>query len=674
MSKRWLQITTRVVIFLAMILIIAQLYPHKSVSFTYRFEEGKPWAYGLMTASYDFPVYKTPEEYSAELQEVIQQFAPYYNVDVEQTSRNKSAIMKAAQDVLSPEELSFLSHKMDKIYQKGLLNVDEINALQAKGYENITIMRNHHAHQQPLTECFTPRMAYDTLLLKSPLGEMTMLNRLGLNRLLLPNLTFDSITTAKMYEKAIGSVTESIGMVQAGEKIIDRGEIVDAGTYRILESLRRTMTEQGIDYRRAAWSMAGTVTLIVLFVVLMTLYLIVFRPHLFDDLRTLFFFAILTTGIIVAACLVERFTPLSIYIVPFAWVPIITRVFFDSRTALYLHMVTVLICAFVAPQPFEFLVLQMAAGMVAVSSLKDMAQRSQLVQTAAWVVLAYSLGYTAFILAAKGSPEMLHWHTYLYFLANGLLVVFAYGLIYLFERVFRLVSSITLVELTNINSDLMLEFAEKAPGSFQHSLQVSNLAMEAAKKVGANALLVRAGGLYHDIGKIAHPENYTENQQDGPNPLLLLSSEEAAQAVISHVQDGLRLAEKHRLPEVVTQFIRSHHGTSKTRFFYNTYINQHPGEPVNEALFSYPGPRPASKEAAILMMADAVEARSRSLKEYTPDSIRDMVDQMVALQLADAQFEEAPLTFKDMQEIKAVFVRKLISMHHHRIAYPELKK
>lgn len=673
-SQPWLRNTVKVLVFLVMVVILAQLYPNKRASFQYRFEEGRPWNYGLMTAPCDFPIYKSAEALEAEQKQLLSTFAPYFTIRATVQTEQAEAIRQAGKGILSDEEQAYLNNAIRKIYQRGIMSIDDMSSLQQENYSKLTLVNSRHvASVSDLSLCYTPRTAYDVLLAESPLGEMTLLNRISLNHLLLPNLEYDSLTTQAMRNKLLTQVPESTGLVQKGEKIIDTGEIVDANTYRILVSLRRTMRESGIDYKQATWSMVGTLTLICLFVVLMTLYLLVFRPHLFDDLRSILFFSILTTGIIVAAFLVERFTPLSIYIVPVAWVPIITRVFYDSRTALYLHMVTVLICSFVAPVPFEFMVLQMAVGMVAVASLKDMAQRSQLVQTALWIFLTYSLCYTAFILSAKGSPTMLHMHTYVYFLVNALFVVFAYGLIYVFEKLFRLVSSITLVELTNINSDLMLEFAEKAPGTFQHSLQVSNLAMEAAKRVGANALLVRTGGLYHDIGKMRHPENYTENQQDGQNPLLLMSPVDAAHAVISHVQDGVELAEEHRLPDIVVQFIRSHHGTSLTRFFYNTYANEHPGEAIDDSLFMYPGPRPMTKETAILMMADAVEARSRSLQEYTPESIGKMVDQMISAQLADGQFENTPLTFRDLQVIKEVFTKKLVSMNHHRIAYPELK-
>lgn len=671
LSTTWVKRFCIAMIFMVMLLIIALVFPHKTGAFPYHFEEGRPWAYGLMTAQYDFPIYKPAEQLKAEQREALKDFAPYFTLDPK-VQDDRLQALRAATAHLSSAEQSLIIKQVNTLYRQGIFRHEQLEQLKREGYSAVTLVNHRHITTTiPIDVCHTPRTAYESLM-QSP-EEVALLHDLQINRFLVPNLHFDSTTTQVMRQKRIDRVAVSSGMVQKGEKIIDRGEIVDAHTYQILLSLKQTMEEAGIDTRRAIWSLCGTLCLIAIFIALMAFYLWVFRPQLFSDFRSLLFFAILMTTIIVIAAVVERFTALSIYIVPFAWVPIITRVFYDSRTALYVHMVTTLICSFMAPVPFEFLVLQMAAGMVAVSSLRDMAQRSQLVQTAILIVLSYSLCYTAFILAIKGSPDMLHWHTYCYFAANGLLLVFSYGLIYIFEKAFRLVSSITLVELTNVNSDFMLRFAEQAPGTFQHSLQVSNLAIEASKRIGANTLLVRAGALYHDIGKLYAPEYFTENQQTGLNPLMEMSHVQAAQAVIAHVTKGIQMGEKEHLPEVILRFIRTHHGTSKTRFFYNSYANAHPGEPVNEALFTYSGPKPDTKETAILMMADAVEARSRSLTEYTEESIRQMVEQMITAQQNEGQFEDTPLTFRDISIIKDTFAKKLISMNHHRIAYPELK-
>lgn len=673
-SSQWSHLALKVLIFMMMLVIIMLAYPHKSGSFAYRFEVGRPWTHGLITAQYDFPIYKSDEQVREEQQEALRDFAPYFNQMKKVGAQQLKLAEEAAKGSVSREEMNYLRTAFRKVYEGGIISVEDFQRVKGEEHTRITVVNQQHKTLSvPLSRVSTPRMAYDSIVSGSPLGEQTQLRSLGLNRLLLPNLVYDSVTTASMLDKLLDDVTETHGIVQKGEKIIDRGEIVDAQTYTILSSLKRTMEERGIDTARANWMKVGIFALFFLFTLLMALYLYVFRPKLFSDIRSVLFFCILISIVVVIACLVVHYTPLSIYIVPFAWVPIIIRVFYDSRTALFMHILTVLFCAFLAPVPIEFLVVQIAAGMVCVLSLQDMAQRSQLFQTTFWILLSNILCYTACILVQKGGLEMIHWHIYLYFLANALLVVCSYIIIFIFEKTFRLVSSVTLVELTNVNSDLMLAFAEKAPGSFQHSLQVSNLAMEAAKRIGANALLVRTGALYHDIGKMSAAGNFIENQQGGLNPLSALSFEEAAKVVIAHVQAGVEIAEEHGIPEVIISFIRMHHGSSKTRYFYNSYVNSHPGEPVDESIFQYPGPKPNTKETAIVMMADAVEARSRSMQEYTEESISAMVDHMINLQIADGQLEDTPLTFHDIQIVKQVFTRKLISMNHHRIAYPELK-
>ena len=426
-------------------------------------------------------------------------------------------------------------------------------------------------------------------------------------------------------------------------------------------------------------STIGVSVYIVILVLLFGLYLYTYRRKLLDNLRHVLFFTILMALVISAAFLVLRhFSASYIYLIPFAWVPIIARVFYDSRTAIFVHIVTVFIVSIAAPAPYVFILSQVITGIVAVISLRDMTQRAQLAQTALFTFLMYSVVYTATTLLVTGSIENVEYNYYIYFAINAVLVICAYGLIFLFERTFGLVSNITLVELTNVNSNLMLAFAEKAPGTFQHSLQVSNLATEAAKRIGAKVLLVRTGALYHDIGKMAHPEYFIENQS-GINPLQSMPYAEAAKVIISHVEDGERIARKHHLPELIVHFIRSHHGTSVTRYFYNSAVNAAKSEgksaaDVRKEDYAYPGPKPSTKEAAILMMADAIEARSRTLGELTEQSISDMVDQMIDVQVADGQFAETVLSFKDLEDIRAVFKQKLIEINHHRIIYPTIEE
>jgi putative nucleotidyltransferase with HDIG domain len=630
--KSSIRITCQVLSLVVLAALAIYLAPKYSNPFKYHFEVGQPWAYGLITAEFDFAVYKTDQQLQKERQEVLRDYIPCYTLDT-----------SAAQS---------------KIYILPLSEQERINAL---GCSRVTVLHNRVAKNVAVSELLTPKEAY----------EITAVN-------LPPNLQYDSITSENMRQNLLSTISLTQGMVQAGEKIIATGEIVSEQTYQILESLRRTIQEKNISHRQSLTSTIGVSLYIVILVGLFALYLYTYRRKLLYNLRHILFFAILMALVIATAFLVLRYASMGlVYLIPFAWAPIIARVFYDSRTAIFIHLITVFIVSIAVPAPYLFILLQVITGMVAVISLRDMTQRAQLAQTALFVFLVYSVVYTASTMLVSGDISNIEYNYYIYFAINAVLVICAYGLIFLFERTFGLVSNITLVELTNVNSNLMLEFAEKAPGTFQHSLQVSNLATEAAKRIGAKVLLVRTGALYHDIGKMTQPECFIENQT-GTNPLQSMPYAEAAKVIINHVEEGERIARKHHLPELIVHFIRSHHGTSVTRYFYNTAVNAAKtaggtAADVNKADYSYPGPKPSTKEAAILMMADAIEARSRSLSELTEQSIAAMVDQMIDLQVADGQFSETVLSFKDLEDIRAVFKQKLIEINHHRIIYPELK-
>ena len=629
--KSSIRISLQVLSFAALAALSIYLAPKYSNPFKYHFEIGQPWAYGLVTAESNFAIYKTEAQLDIERQEVLRDYTPCYTLDT--------------------------TAKQYAIY---VLPLAEMDKLRSMGCTNVSVIDNRVATQVPVSQLYTPKTAY----------EATAQN-------IRPNLQYDSITSENMRQNLLSSISLTQGMVQQGEKIIDTGEIVSDRTYQILESLRRTVKEQNISHRQSLTSTIGIAAYIIFLIILFVLYLHTYRRKLLDNLRNILFFSILMGIIIAISFLVLQHAAVGlIYLIPFAWVPIITRVFYDSRTAIFIHLITTFIVSIAAPAPYIFISIQVIAGIVAVISLRDMTQRAQLAQTALFLFLIYSIIYTATTMLVTGDIMNVEYRYYIYFAINAVLVICAYGLIFLFERTFGLVSNITLVELTNVNSNLMLEFAEKAPGTFQHSLQVSNLATEAAKRIGAKVLLVRTGALYHDIGKMAHPEYFIENQT-GHNPLQSMPYAEAAKVIIEHVTDGERIARKHRLPEVIIHFIKSHHGTSVTRYFYNSAVNQakeqgKTAQDVRKEDYAYPGPKPYSKEAAILMMADAIEARSRTLNELTEDSISAMVDQMIDAQVADGQFAETKLSFKDLEDIRIVFKQKLIEINHHRITYPTI--
>ena len=619
---KYAQTIFRLSIFVVLAAVIVLMFPRYNNSFRYHYEIGKPWGYSTLTADFDFPIYKTDEQLEKDQKQLLSTFAPFFQY-----------IPRVQRDVK-------------------VVSLETMEWLQAEGYTRIDIQQ----HKYPLSEVYTP---------------MTAHKKFGYD--CATNLVLDTAKTEEFRTKLLATVSPTQGMVQKGEKIIDNGDLVTERNYQILQSLRRAYDDESLGNKQRTLSILGESMLVCLFLLLFVIYLYVFRITYLRAISTVLFFCLQMFIVIGLACLALRFN-LTVYLIPFAWVPILTRVFFDSRTALFLHFTTILITSIVVPAPVEFFFIQIVVGMVAVSSLSDMTRRAQLVQTAAWIFLAQVMAYTAISFAQTGAFSAIDLWMYIYFFICALLTVGCYGLIYMFEKMFHFISSITLVELTDINSDLLHTLAERAPGTFQHSMQVSNLAAEAAKTIGANALLVRTGALYHDIGKMTDPLYYVENQNGVDNPLLKMDPRDAAQVVIAHVAEGEKIARKNHLPEVVVNFITTHHGTSLVRYFYNTYCNAHPKEKVDESLFRYPGAKPSTKEGAILMMADAIEARSRSLDDFSEASVTKAVNQMIDSQIADGQFAETPLSFKDVEDIRRVFVARITAMNHHRISYPTLNQ
>ena len=625
-NAKYAQTIFRLSVFAVLAAIVVLLFPRYNNSFRYHYEVGKPWGYNTLTADFDFPIYKTEEQLTKEQQQLLSTFAPSYKY-----------IRGAQRQVM-------------------VISLQEMEWLQAENYTRIAVMQNKVAKNYSLSDIYTPKSAYE---------------HYGYD--CAQNLVRDTALTTSMRDKLLSTLSPSQGMVQKDERIIEKGELVTERTFLILQSLSRAYEDETVGNRQRTLTTVGESLLVLLFLCLFVVYLYVFRPAYIRKTSIVLFFSLQIVLVIALACCALRFN-LSVYLIPFVWIPILTRVFLDSRTALYLHFTTILIASIIVPAPVEFFFIQIVAGMVAVSSLSDMTRRAQLAQTAGWILFAQTIAYTAITFAHTGNISTIDPWNYLFFFISAILTVGCYGLIYLFEKIFHFISSITLVELTDINSELLHTLAERAPGTFQHSMQVSNLATEAAKTIGANALLVRTGALYHDIGKIADPLYYVENQQGVENPLLQMDPRDAAQVVIAHVTEGEKIARRNHLPEAIINFITTHHGTSLVRYFYNTYCNAHPNEKIDESLFRYQGAKPTTKEGAILMMADAVEARSRSLNDYSEASIAKAVNLMIDSQIADGQFSETPLSFKDVEDIRRVFVNRLTAMNHHRISYPTLNK
>jgi len=662
----------KVGLIICVIAIIIQLFPTEN-KFKYHFEIGKPWSYELITASFDFPIYKNEETILKETAELLKNYAPYYVIDTTMAQKqfNKLAADYQKNNEKPIDNQTFLKNKLEQIYAKGVISAEDLSELNGEARTKIHyILPNRLTRQIPVKELYTPKTAYEEILRDAP----EQVKDYNLNIYLVENLKYDTATSNVAKNDLLKSLSLTSGMIQSGERIIDRGEIVTPESYAALNSLKIEYQKRKSSLQQSSLVIIGEIIIISALVALFFLYLNLFRPRIFDSFGNLLFISLLILIITGLASVTVRYTAWNYFMIPFALLPIIIRVFFDSRTALFAHIITVLIISFMVDNSFRFVVLQIAVGMAAVSSLKDMTQRSQLAQTALYIFLSYVGLYLAFEFISEGELKRIHWLPVLYFGVSSAFLLLAYILIYIFEKIFGLISAVTLVELTNVNSDLMMKFAETAPGTFQHTLQVSNLATEAAKKIGANSLLVRTGALYHDIGKMKNPHYFIENQMGGPNPLAEMNFEEASRKIIDHVHAGVEIARKNHLPEQIINFITTHHGLGKTKYFYNSFINANPGVTPNEEAYCYPGPLPNSKETAILMMADAVEARSRSLGVYTEETINDAVEKMIDSQIADGQFKDAPISFRDVETVKSVFKEKIKNIYHSRIVYPELKK
>lgn len=632
--KPALKISLQILAFVILAALSIYLLPRQQHSVSFDYTVGRPWGYGLLKADMDFPILKTEAELSVERARLLKDFVPVYKPQIPLDSTG--------------------------LY---ILSVDEMARVEKNGWQYIKVAENNVSNVVPLQDLHTPKTAYQLTGKNLPV-----------------NIIYDTIKSESIRDEYLEDMSLVHGMVFKGTKIVDSGEIVTDEIAQIILSFSEAKNNSSNPKSQSLMPTFASAICVVCLLLIFFLYLFTYRRKLLDNLRNVLFFTILMAIIISAALLLLAYVPSHefVYVIPFVWAPIIARVFYDSRTAIFLHIITVSIVSLAVTMPYVFLLTQVLVGIVAVISLRDMTQRAQLAQTAAFVLISYSLIYTALHVLTAGDWQSINWHFYVLFAVNAVLVICAYGLIFLFERGFGLLSSITLVELTNVNSNLMLQFAEKAPGTFQHSLQVSNLATEAAKRIGAKVLLVRTGALYHDIGKMSNANYFIENQSEGNNPLIGMETAAAAKVVIEHVVEGERIARQHNLPELIVHFIRSHHGNSQTRYFYNTAINQAKQagldpSAVDAAEYSYPGPKPSTKEAAIIMMADAIEARSRSLKEMTPQSISDMVDDMINMQMQDGQLAETPLSFKDLEDVRVVFKQKLLEINHHRIIYPKVE-
>jgi hypothetical protein len=640
-------------------------------------EQGKPWKYADFTAPYDFPIYKSEAVINQERDSALSQYEPYYSLDknVEQRMVSKfDADFANGIPGLPASFTGIISNRLHSLYQQGIIEQKEYTELIKDTTQMIRVVSGKEAATISIHEVYSAKMAYEQLFMENQLSILRpILQKCNLNDYIVPNLIYDRVRSETYKNDLLSGIALASGLVQKGQKIVDRGEIVTEKTYRIVESFKRENERRHEDDAQSKISLLGKIVYVAILMLAFTLYLTLYRKDYFEKPRSMLMLYTLIIIFTLLTAIFMRNTFIHVYILPYAMVPIFIRVFMDSRTAFMTHTIMVLICATMLQHPYEFIVIELVAGLAAIMSLRELSQRSQLFKASITITLTSMVVNLAFDWMHADALTQIDFRTYNYLIANGIGLLFVYPLLYLMEKTFGFTSDITLIELSNTNNELLRQMSEIAPGTFNHSIQVANLAGEIANKIGAKAQLVRTGALYHDIGKLSNPIYFTENQS-GIDPHETLTDIESAQIIISHVTEGLKMADKYNLPKVISNFISTHHGLGKAKFFYIRYHNEHPDEPVDDLLFTYPGPNPFTREQACLMMADTVEAASRSLSDYTEQSIRNLVERLIDTQVAEGYFRECPITFRDIQYAKTVLIEKLKTIYHTRVSYPSEKR
>lgn len=681
-GKSKYRIKTRVyvpLLFVLATLLITYVFPRQG-KFKYSFNEGRPWRYGLLTAPFDFPIFKSAQQLKQDQDSILVFYEPYYKVDkLAETEAIANFDADANLDpYLSKLERSYIGYvrnKLQSIYDTGIISSSEHDKLLSNNKETIRLRKEKVAKTRDVKSFYTFKSAYETIISDAPPSlDKDKLKSADINNYLQENIIYDAVTSEKAKNEFIQQVSPTLGMVQQGERIIGEGEIIDQNVYNILSSLKQVTEDRTGPGGRSNLITLGEFLLIAILMGAFYMYLLFFRLNEYRNRKHVTFMVLIITFFVVLTAVNVTYNLFNVYIIPYAIVTILIRTFIDSRTALNASLITILLCTLMVSFAFEFMILQMTIAMICIFNLKELTERSQLIRSSFIILGSYILVYASLVLAQEGDLTMISWEYLLYFLINFIFITFSYLLVYMVEKSFGFISGVSMVELANINKPILRQLSEEAPGTFQHSMQVSNLAAAAAIEIGANPALVRTGALYHDIGKLENPAFFTENQAPGMNPHAGLPFEESARIIIDHVRLGIKKGHKAALPQQIIDFIATHHGTSTPKYFYNSWKNANPGKEIDSSAFSYPGPNPFTKETAILMMADTVEAASRSLPEYTEESLSKLVNKLIDAQMDEKLFAKAPITFEEVDRIKKLFIEKLQTIYHSRIAYPELKK
>ncbi len=674
---------TRMGLLLGATAVILFLLPHADRQ-SYSYELNQPWKYPLLTADFDTPILRDSATAKQLRDSIDANFVPFVkrNTEIAQTALTRFSNATKSLDV--PVQVTVLEKILRDAYRRGILASEVYSDVSKSNSHRVRIISNHEGanavETMDASEMMSPAKAFEyidsvyrtagSLAKEHPLeGDLAK----ALNVCITPNIVADSISNTKFRNQEYINVNGAMGVIKKGQRIVDRGEIIDSQIYTNLNTYMEMMKKTQESDTNHTYFYIGQALYILICFGALYIFMSQYRWIFFRSVKKMVFLMCFITMFIIFAILMSEYFSNGIFLVPFAAVPLVILIFFDSRTAIFSLFITVMISALTAVFQFQFIFLEIMVGMVAAFSIHQLTQRSQLLRTALLCFITYCFGYIVIMLLNQGNLALFSWRMIGFFAINCVTLSFAYILNLIIEKIFGFTSTVTLVELSDINNPLLRRLAEEAPGTFQHSMQVSTLASEAARAIGANTQLVRTGALYHDIGKLESPIFFTENQH-GVNPHTGLNPETSAHKIISHVAAGLQIATKEKLPQVIRDFISEHHGKSITRYFYNTAVNQNPDKVVDRSLFTYPGPNPHSKETAILMMADSVEAASRSLRDYSPESINALVDKIIASQVSDGLYKDSPISFRDVEIVKSTFKKRLATIYHSRVVYPEMNK
>lgn len=653
--------------------------------FMYEYQKGAPWKHDNLVAPFDFAILKSSNEIEIEKREATKNFAPYFLADTVISTQKLGELIKDLGEINREEhpEISAVERELvsslQAIYYNGILltSPEAMDVLANKS--EISVVTGNMVDRRAIADLTSEKTAYNnfrqiTTEVSARFPEVAgILRNLDAAKYIKSNLSYDDNYTRSELNRLESSIATARGMVQAGERIILKGEIVDDSRFQLLESLKGAYEMKRGEGINSHLISVGKFLLILVFLGLLFTYLYIYKPNILSDTRKLSFLLLFLVFVVFLAQAVNSYENLHIYMVPLAILPVVIRTFYDPRTAIFTLIITSILIGFYAPNNYEFVLLEVSAGMVAVFSLNKMHRRVHVVIASLLVLFTYALVFTAVTMIREGTLIAFNFRMLQWFAWSSLLILVVYPLIFIFEKMFGFVSDVTLIELSNTNQPLLRKLAEEAPGTFQHSMQIANLAEEVILKIGGNPYLVRAGALYHDIGKAVKPTYFIENQEMGMNPHDMMSYKKSAEIIIDHVRHGIKTAQKNKLPASIIEFIATHHGTTKAKYFYLKHLQDNPNEQLNEDDFVYPGPLPRSREAAVVMLVDGIEAASRSMKEKTLAGLRTLINDMIDQKVKDNQLDNSDLTFSDISKIKEILLKKLVNIYHVRIEYPSEK-